>query len=214
MHRSTRLAVAALAAGALVLAACGSDGGDDAATTTSAAEATTTTAGADAEFSQSLDALCVQGKADANQASDDLTAALQALGQAAQDRDQAAYADALAQAEAATTDIIGVFDDFQAAVADLDVPADLQPPLDDYLAAQTTQRDLAQQLHDAIAADDGDAYNAAVSAIQDADQSTTQARVDAAAALDAPDCAPDDTTDSGAAGGDTTTTEVTDTTTG
>lgn len=211
MRRSNRLAVAALAAGALVLAACGSDGADDAASSTS--EATTTTVSATAEFSSELNDLCLEGKGTAGQASDDLSAALDAVGQAAQDRDQAAYAAALDQAETAVEGIIGAFDDFQTAVADLDVPAELQGALDDYLEAQNTQLALAQQLRDAIAADDGEAFNTALEGIQDADASTTEARTTAAAELDAPDCAPDDTTDSGAsstdATDDTATTETT-----
>ena len=206
MHRSTRLAVAALAAGALVLSACGSDGGDDeAATTTTAAEATTTTVDATAEFSSALNDLCAEGRTAADAASDDLSAALDAVGQAAQDRDQAAYAAALDEAETATEDIIDAFEEFGDAVAELDVPTELQQALNDYLDAQGTQLALAQQLRDAIAADDGDAFNETISQIQAADQSTTDARAAAAAELDAPDCAPDDATSSSGSGTDATT---------
>ena len=45
---------------------------------------------------------------------------------------------------------------------------------------------LAQQLRDAIAADDGDAFNDAIAGIQEADQTTTEARTAAAAEPDAP----------------------------
>lgn len=199
----------ALAASTLALAACSSDGDDTAATTTTVAEATSTTADATAEFSAALNELCVDGRAAAGQASDDLSAALDAVGQAAQDRDQAAYAAALDQAETAAEDIIDAFDDFGSAVDELDVPTELQQPLNDYLDAQGTQLALAQQLRDAIATDDGPAFNEAISQIQAADETTTQARAQAAAELDAPDCAPDDT---GSASGSTDATETTETT--
>ena len=193
MHRPPRLVptalaiLAALAAATLLLTACGSDDGGG---------------GDTSEFSTALNDLCLDGKATAGRASDELTAALDALGQAAQDRDQAAYAAALEQAQTAVEGIIGAFDDFQAAVADLDVPAELQGSLDDYLDAQNTQRALAQQLRDAIATDDGAAFNDAITGIRDADQRTTEARTTAAAALDAPDCAPDATDTTGDTTGD------------
>lgn len=208
MSRLLRTAAVTLALGALVATGCGSDGGDEESATTTAPAETTTTVSADAEFASALDDLCSTGDTAATAASADFQAALDALGAAAEAQDQAAYATALDDAESAVEDIISALEDFDTAVGELEVPTDLTQPVNDYLDAMGTQLALAEQLRQAIVADDGAAFNEAVDQIQQADEATRQARADAANEIGAPECVPDDT-DGGAATDGTATTDTT-----
>lgn len=192
MPRFTRLAAVAIATGSLVLTGCGSSGGDeDADSTTTVAEATTTTSPS-AAFVAALDELCAASDEAATQAGNDFEAALAELGEATTAGDDATYASALDDAETAVEVIIATVEDFTADVAELEVPPELQADLDVYLETLGTQRELAEQLRAAIVADDGAAFNEAVSQIEQADAETRQIRVDAAEALGATECVPDD----------------------
>lgn len=191
MSRPFPTILATVAIGTAVLAGCGSDGGDEAATTTAPAE-TTTTVDANAEFASAFDDACAAGDAAATAASEDFEAAIEALGQATQAQDDAAYATALDDAESAVEEIIAALEDFDDTVAALEVPTDLAQPVNDYLEAMGTQLALAEQLRQAIVADDGDAFNAAGEQIQQAEAATDPVRTEAAEAIGAPECAPDD----------------------
>lgn len=190
MTRPMRTTLVALAAGAVLLTGCGSDGGDDEATTTAPAE-TTTTVDANAEFASAFNDACAAGDAAATAASADFDAAITALGEATQAQDDAAYATALDEAETAVEDIIAALEDFDTTVAGLDVPTDLAQPVNDYLEAMGTQLALAEQLRQAIVADDGEAFNETGEQIQQAEAATNPARTEAAEAIGAPDCVPD-----------------------
>lgn len=141
-----------------------------------------------------LDELCATSDDAATQAGNDFEAALAELQTATEAQDQAAYDAALDDAETAVEGIISTVEDFDAGVAELEVPADLQADLDAYLETLGSQLALAEQLRDAIVADDGEAFNNAVTEIQEADEATRQARTDAAEALGAQECVPDDDT--------------------
>lgn len=203
MTRPLRTAFVALAAGSLLLAGCGSDGGDDDAATTTAPAETTTTVDANAEFASAFNDACAAGDEAATAASADFDAAIAALGEATQAQDDAAYATALDEAESAVEDIIAALEDFDATVAELEIPTDLAQPVNDYLEAMGTQLALAEQLRLAIVADDGDAFNETGEQIQEAEAATDPVRTEAAEAIGAPDCVPDDDADA-----------TTDTTTG
>ncbi len=192
MTRPLRTILVVLATSAFVLAGCGSDGGGDEAATTTAPAETTTTVDANAEFAGAFDDACAAGDAAATAASDDFDAAITALGQASQAQDDAAYATALDEAESAVEDIIAALEDFDDAVAALEVPTDLAQPVNDYLEAMGTQLALAEQLRLAIVADDGEAFNEAGEQIQQAEAATETARTEAAEAIGAPECVPDD----------------------
>ena len=172
MTRPLRTILVVLATGAFVLAGCGSDGGDDEAATTTAPAETTTTVDANAEFAGAFDDACAAGDAASTAAGEDFEAALAALGEATQAQDDAAYATALDDAETAVEDIIAALEEFDATVAELDVPTDLAQPVNDYLEAMGTQLALAEQLRLAIVADDGEAFNEAGEQIQEADAAT------------------------------------------
>jgi hypothetical protein len=202
----------------LALLGCGSSGDDDAdSTTTSAAEATTTT-DASTAFSSLLNDLCTEGDAASTAAGDDFEAALADLQAADQAQDRAAYTVALDDAETATEAIISSIEDFGDAVDALDVPTDLQTPLNTYLDALGVQLALADQLRAALVADDGAAFSETIDQIEQADASNRQARADAAEELGAPECAPDEdestdeSTDSTDSTGTTVAGETTDTT--
>ena len=203
MSRLLRTSAIVIAAGSLALSGCGSSGDDEASdTTTTAVADTTTTADTAGDFAGALNELCVTGQDTTDAAGEDLQAALDDLTAADSSGDTAAYATALDQAETATEDAIGAFEDFLAAVDELDVPADAQTALDDLTASVEERLSLTQDLRDAIAADDGGAFTDAFNALRDANDRLDQAADDAAAALDAPDCASRD--DSSSATPDTT----------
>lgn len=207
MPRSIRLALTLLAAGSLILAACadddgGGDSGDDVA-------ATTTTADAGAEFAEAIDALCAEGESAANEAGEDFDAAIDDLTAATETNDQAAYDAALDDAETAVEDIIGAVEAFVADVEALEVPTDLQQPVDDYLEAMETQISLAEDLREAIVNDDGQAFNEVGQEITEAEEETRPVRTDAANEIGAPSCVPDgdeDDADTSDTGDDTTAT--------
>jgi hypothetical protein len=192
MIRPIRIGVATSVALLLVLAGCGSSGDDESADTT--AEATTTTT-ADT-FAADLNALCVTGREATDAASADFQTALSDLQTADSAGDQAAYATALDQAETAMESIIGALEDFKADVDQLDVPADADAALSDYLAAVDQQLGYAEDARDAIAADDGPAFNTATDELQANSEDMDARRAEAATQLGADDCAPDDATSS------------------
>jgi hypothetical protein len=181
------LALAALAGLALLLGACSDDGGDDdeAATTTTAAEDNTD------DFVEQVDSLCAAGRAAADEAGEDLDAALAGLSEAESAGDTAAYDEALEEAETAAEGIIDSLDDFEAAVAQLEVPADLQGALDDYLEVKEEQFALAEDLRDAIVADDGDAFQATVGELEETEAEFDERSLEAAQALGAAECEPE-----------------------
>ncbi|HMQ24417.1 MAG TPA: hypothetical protein PKA98_00390 [Acidimicrobiales bacterium] len=208
MPRSIRLALTLLAAGSLTLAACadddGGDPGDDVAATT-----TTTTADDGAEFAEAIDALCAEGESAANEAGEDFDAAIDDLTTATETNDQAAYNAALDDAETAVEDIIDAVESFVADVEALEVPTDLQQPVDDYLEAMETQISLAEDLREAIVNDDGQAFNEVGQEITEAEEETRPVRTDAANEIGAPSCVPDGDEDDADTWGTGDTTETT-----
>ncbi|MCB1017475.1 MAG: hypothetical protein KDB10_20480 [Acidimicrobiales bacterium] len=209
MSRPLRLVLALLAVGALVVAGCTDDdgGGDD----ESADATTTTTEAADTAFAEQIDELCATGDAAATQAGDDFEAAIDDVTTATQAQDEAAYTAALDDAESAVEDIISAVETFLADVDELEVPADLQQPVDDYLETMETQLSLAEDLRAAIVADDGDAFNEVGQQIAAAEEETRPVRTDAANEIGAPACVPDGDEDgSGSTDSDGATTETTE----
>lgn len=193
MSRLLRTSAIVIATGSLALLGCSSSGDDNASDTTTTAEAdTTTTIDGGAEFASTLNELCATGQATTDAAGEDLQTALDELTSADASGDTAAYTAALDDAETATEDVIGAFEDFLAEVDQLDVPADAQTALDDLTASIEQRQALTEDLRDAIAADDGDAFTNAFNALQDVNAELDQAADDAAEVLDAPDCASQD----------------------
>ena len=180
------LALAALAGLTLLLGACSDDGDDEAATTTTTAAEDPTD-----DFVEQVDALCAAGRAAAEVAGEDLEAALGDLGEADTSGDAEAYAEAQDEAATAAEGILDSLDDFEADVAQLDVPADLEGALDDYLEVKQEQYVLAADLRDAIVADDGDAFQATLDELEETEEEFDERSLEAAQALGAAECEPD-----------------------
>lgn len=199
MTRSVRYGAATIAVLSLVLVGCGSSSDDSSSDTTaaSAPEATTTTTtSATDDFVAQLDELCATGRAATDAAGTDFETAISDLQVATESADDAAYAVALDAAETSMETIIGAVDDFDAAVDQLDVPPDAEAALADYVDALDQTQALAQDVRDAIAADDGAAFTDATAAIDAAGADLDAQRADAAEALGADACVPDSSTDS------------------
>lgn len=197
MTRSVRYGAATMAVLSLVLVGCGSSSDDSSSDTTaaSAPEATTTTSATD-DFVAQLDELCATGRAATDAAGTDFETAISDIQVATDSGDDAAYAVALDAAETSMEAVIGAVDDFDAAVDQLDVPADAEAALADYVDALDQSKALAQDVRDAIAADDGAAFTDATAAIDAAGDQLDAQRADAAEALGADACVPDSSTDS------------------
>lgn len=212
-HRSPlSLLLALLGAVALLLSACGDDGGVEESDPPDTVEEE-----ADDAFVEQLDELCAAGRAASDEAADDLNAALEDVGQADTDGDEAAYAEALDEAETAAEGLIDALDDFLTDVEEVEVPSELQGDLDDYVELREEQLPLYTELRDAIAADDGDAFTAVTEEIQSSEDEFDERALAAAEALGAAECEPesdggsgdsdddsssDDSDDSGSDGGD------------
>jgi hypothetical protein len=142
-----------------------------------------------------LDALCTTGREASDLAGDDLEAALEELGEADSSGDTEAYAAALDDAESAAEAIIDTIDDFLTDVEDVSVPADQQEALDEYVVVKEEQLVLAEDLRDAIASDDGDAFNEVAGELEDAEEDHDERSLEAAETLGASECEPDSGSD-------------------
>jgi hypothetical protein len=194
-RRTPLLAVlSVLAAFAFVAGACGSDSdSDESSDDTEATSPPETVAEEDTDaFVAELDEFCAEADATATEAGEALNAALEDLGAADTSGDQVAYAVALEEATTAVEDVLEVFADFDAALADLDVPADLQSALDDFVAVKDEQKALAEDLLDAIVADDGDAFTEVTGELEATEAEFDEATAEAAEAMGTDECLPDD----------------------
>ena len=189
MTKSLRALVLAPVALTLVLAGCGDD--DDGGSAATAADAPTETTEAGEDFVEALDELCAQGDEASTAAGEDFDEALQAVSDADQSGDDEAYQEALDDAETAAEDILDALDEFESGVEELDVPPEAEEPLQTYLDALTEQRGAAEDLRDAIAADDGAAFNAALEELEAGNEESEEIRLEAAQELGAPECEPD-----------------------
>src|SRR3954471_22506252 len=149
MTRSVRYGAVTLLVSSLVLLGC-SSGDDDSSSTTTAAPNTTTTTGA-ASFGSQLSNLCDSADQDATAAQQDFETAIAIVQDA--DPQSAEYRSALDDAETAVESVLHTFDDFEQHVQQLDVPAEAQNTLDDYLHALDTEKGIFQDLRDSIASD-------------------------------------------------------------
>jgi hypothetical protein len=183
------LVLSLLAVLALFLSAC-SDGGDE-----ESEPPPDTVEEEGSDTAAELDELCTTGREASEQAGEDFSAALDDLDEAATSGDEDAYAAALDDAESAAEAIIDALDDFLTDVEDVDVPADQQEALDEYVAVKEEQVALAEDLRDAIVADDLDAFNEAAGELEDAEDDHDERSLEAAEALGAAECEPDSGSD-------------------
>ncbi|OWY61107.1 hypothetical protein B7486_65570 [cyanobacterium TDX16] len=75
------------------------------------------------------------------------------------------------------------------------VPADQQEALDEYVAVKEEQLGLAEDLRDAIAADDGDAFEEVGTELEEVEDDHDERSLEAAEALGATECEPDSGSD-------------------
>jgi len=175
-----------LAAFALLVGACSDDGSEE----ETAPPDTVEEERADA-FVEQLNELCNNGRAASDVAGEDLDAAFADIGEANDAGDTEAYGEALEEAESAAEGIIDSIDDFEAALGQVEVPADLQASLDDFLEVKQEQLVLAEDLRDAIVADDGNALQDTIDELEATNDEFDERSLEAAQALGAVDCEPE-----------------------
>jgi hypothetical protein len=184
-HHPLALLLALFATLALVLGACTDDGGEE---ETEAPSNTVEQEDAD-QSAEQLAELCTTGRDAIDIASGELDAALVTLGFAEPGQDQ--YEPDLEAADAAAQDLIDAMDAFVSDAQELDLPADQQSALDDYIASVEEQKANVETLKEGLSGDspaDVTDLSNQLAAVTDAlDASGTEATE----ILQAQECGPD-----------------------
>lgn len=171
-------------AGVLALSACASSSSD----TDSSESNTPPTTSAGVAFSARLDGACADAGDAFASAVEDLDTAVNSLGETTDEDD---YLVALDDAESATEDLVEAFDDLEASIGGLAVPADLDTLVNEYLGDIREVRAATADLRQTIVDDDGDAFNDASTAMGQASDALGSRGEILAARADAPNCSPD-----------------------
>lgn len=183
----------AVAALALLAAACGSDSDADESSATTAVPATT--AAPSTDFVDDLNAICVEGKAtgDADEAAfEDVIFGLQAVSENGFVPGDVDYERALAEAVFMVETAIGHREDLGAELAALDAPADAEVALEDFVALNEEAIATLDDLRAGFAADDGAAVRAFFDEAEATNASSDAQRQALADELGAAECAPDE----------------------
>lgn len=182
-----------LAALLLFAGACGDD--DSASDDSSSQDASSggDDGGGDSDqFMSDLDDLCAEADEAITEAGDDLEDALTEVGEAFDAGDEDARVDALEDAESAVEDALGTIDGFVSDVEELDRPEDLQEDVDEYLDLLDQRRALLQDLRDALADDDAEAFDEAIAELEQNDGDLEEAATEAAESIGSEECIPDE----------------------